>query len=262
MMTAPQRHLRPLHPPRSLRAGRPRGFTIAEIIVAVIITAFVAAATSVALTQAARARDASTAKVEARARAELAAGRIAQDIENTVRHEEVFFSRVKVTDGNAGGIARDELLVYSRSLKLIRTRSEQGEGGEYEVQFRLDNVPRGVVPPPTRVTRGESLGTPLALWRRADPVPDDVPDGGGIAAAIVDGVLSLEIQAYDGTTWFNSWESDSDGYPHAISIQVTATDDRGRYQAICRRVIALDRTPLPTAPVVTDETTTSTGANP
>ncbi|MGE3107600.1 MAG: type II secretion system protein J [Phycisphaerales bacterium] len=240
-----------------------RAFTIAEVIVAVVITAFVAAATSVALTQAARARDASTAKVEARSRAELAASRIAADVENAVRHDEVFFTRVKLADGRQAGFPRDEILLYARSLKLVRTRSEQGEGGEYEVQYRLDSVPRFTPPPATRAARpGDApAAAALALWRRADPVPDDVPDGGGVASAIVDGILGLDIQAYDGSAWFETWESDTEGYPHAISIQVTATDDSGRYEAVCRRVVPLDRTPLPSAPVVIEEAPTTGSTN-
>jgi len=236
-------------------ATRAHAFTIAEVLVAVVITAFVAAATSVALTQASRARDASVAKVEARVRADQAANRIAADIENAVRHEEAFFTRLKLSDSTVAGYARDDILMYSRSLKLARTRSEQGEGGEYEIQFRLENAAR----PESRFGPAVAAPGPYnALWRRMDPVPDDVPDGGGVAAAIVDGVVSLEMQAYDGTTWFTTWESDDLGYPHAVSITVTATDDAGRYQSVARRVVALDRTPLPTAPVVVEETTEST----
>jgi len=227
-----------------------RGFTIAEIIVAVVITAFVGAAVSTALSQAARARDASAAKVEARLRSDAAAARIAADVETAVRHHEVFFTRFKLTERTLGAYHRDEVLMYSRSLRLARTRSEQGEGGEYEVQYRVDAVP-GV---PSLTAAGSDGVAALALWRRVDPVPDDVPDGGGVAAAIVEGVISLRIQAYDGSAWFSTWESDDSGYPHAVSIEVTATDDAGKYQAVTRRVVALDRTPLPLSPVVEEDT--------
>lgn len=238
-----------------------RGFTIAEIIVAVVITAFVAAATSIALTQAAKARDASSAKVEARVRAEAAASRIAGDVENAVRDAEVFYTRLKLTDRSVSGWARDELIVYSRSLKLARSRTDQGEGGEYEVQYRLDNS--GNAGAMAAANQGKGVASPLprlALWRRMDPVPDDVPDGGGVATAIVDGIVSLDIRAYDGSAWSATWESDDLGYPHAVSVTVSATDDSGKYEAVCRRIVALDRTPLPVTPVVVDESTPTTPA--
>jgi hypothetical protein len=95
-----------------------------------------------------------------------------------------------------------------------------------------------------------------------DPVPDDIPDGGGVATAIVDGIVSLDIKAYDGSAWSSSWETDDTGYPHAVSITVSATDDSGRYEAVCRRIVAIDRTPIPVAPVVIEATTPATSTNP
>lgn len=236
--------------PLSLRPSPRRAFTLAEIIVAVVITAFLAGATSLAISQATRARDASAARVEAHLRAETAASRVADDVQNTVRDAEVFFTRVLITNR----ADRDELLIYTRSMKLVRPRAEQGEGGEYECQYRLEPLPPGVGP--RNLSRGPEA--PLfALWRRIDPVPDEVPDGGGIAAAIVTGITSLSITAYDGSSWFETWDSDSSGYPHAISITAVATDDSGRYTATARRIIALDRTPLPEVPVVVDEESSS-----
>jgi hypothetical protein len=228
---------------------RGRGFTIAEIIVAIVITGFLAGATTMAISQSAKARDASSARVEAHLRAETAVSRIADDFENTVRDPEVFFTRVLVTN-RASGDERDELLLYSRSLKLVRPRAEQGEGGEYECQYRLEPVPPGVGP---RVANRSPDNPLFALWRRADPVPDEYPDGGGIAAAIVTGITSLAIKAYDGSAWADTWDSDFSGYPHAVSITAVATDDTGRYRATARRIVALDRTPLPEVPVVIDE---------
>jgi prepilin-type N-terminal cleavage/methylation domain-containing protein len=230
----------------SLRPSSRRAFTLAEIIVAIVITAFLAGATTLAISQAARARDASAARVEAHLRAETAASRIADDVQNTVRDAEVFFTRILLTNR----ADRDELLIYMRSQKLVRPRAEQGEGGEYECQYRLEPLPPGVGP--RNLSRGPEAPL-LALWRRVDPVPDETPDGGGIAAAIVTGVTSLSITAYDGSSWFESWDSDSSGYPHAVSITAVATDDSGRYSATARRIIALDRTPLPEVPVVVEE---------
>jgi hypothetical protein len=230
-----------------LRSSR-RAFTLAEILVAVLITTFVAAATSIAISQAGRARDASTARLESHQRADFAASKIAVDLESAVRDPEVFFTTLRLTDQSAGGVQRDEVLVYSRSLKLIRGAGEQAEGGEYEVQYRLDAI---------AAQAGSAKRAPglQALWRRCDPVPDDVPDGGGVAAVVADGILSLEMEAYDGQSWFDSWDSDLSGYPHAVKVTVTAVDDTGRYRATSRRIVALDRTPVPVTPVeTTDET--------
>jgi hypothetical protein len=249
-------------PPRRRESCAARAFTLAEIIVATIILAFLAGATTLALSQSARARDASLGRLEAHLRAESAASRIAQDVENTIRDTEVFFTRLLVTDGpGAAGMDRDSILLYARSTKLVRPRAEQGEGGEYEVQYRLQPSPPLPAGQPAQpgAARREPPPTAYVLWRRCDPVPDEVYDGGGVAAAIVDGVTSLSILASDGNQWFKSWDSDNSGYPHAVSITVTAADNAGRYTATVRRVVALDRTPLPVNPVDTSTTSGSSG---
>jgi hypothetical protein len=235
--------------PRPRHAAPARAFTLAEVIVGMVITAFLAAATTLAISQATRARDTSAARAQAHERAEAAASRIARDCETAVRDGEVYFTRLLVTDAPGPAGDRDELLVYSRSARLVRPRAEQGEGGEYEVQYRLLSPPQ---PAP---------GGGMVLWRRCDPVPDEVYDGGGIAAAVVDGVSALAILASDGQAWYASWDSDRSGYPHAVGVTVTATDDRGRTTAVARKVVALDRTPLPVNPVETedDESTGSSG---
>jgi hypothetical protein len=233
-------------------SGSSRGaFTIAEIIVAIVITGFLAGATTLAISQAARARDASVARVEAHLRAETAASRIAADVENSIRDPEVIFTRLLITNR----AERDELLIFARSFKLVRPRTEQGEGGEYECQYRIEAVPPGMG---SQITINEA--PLLALWRRVDPVPDEIPDGGGIAAAIVTGITSLSIKAYDGKSWFDTWDTDTAGYPHAISITAVASDDSGRYASTARRIVALDRTPLPEVPVVLEDDTATSGS--
>lgn len=234
-------------------AVRRRGFTLAEIIVAIVITGFLAGASTIAISQTVRARDASVARVEAHLRAETAVSRIATDVENLVRDPEVFFTRLLLTNRTGGDGEQDELLMYMRSLKLVRPRGEQGEGGEYECQYRLEPA----------LSNGAVSARPLfALWRRADPVPDEIPDGGGVAAAFVTGITSLSIKAYDSQSWLETWDSDSSGYPHAVSITAVAVDDSAKYTATARRIIALDRTPLPEVPVVIEEEegSTSTGS--
>jgi len=41
------------------------------------------------------------------------------------------------------------------------------------------------------------------------------------------------------------WDSDTDGYPHALRVTLVALADDGKTTAVARRVISLDRTPLP-----------------
>lgn len=184
----------------------------------------------------------SAARQQAYERADMATSRMALDLSNIVRHHNLLFARVSVTDGGSGSEARDSLLLLTRSIRPVRDETDAAEGGEYEVQYKIR---------PVSATDPRS-----ALWRRRDPAHDAFLDAGGVASPVVRGVKSLSIQAYDGNDWFDSWDSDTDGYPHAISVEVTVDSDDGTATATSRRTVAMDRTPLPPVPV--DSTDTST----
>jgi hypothetical protein len=66
--------------------------------------------------------------------------------------------------------------------------------------------------------------------------------------------VGVRIQAFDGTTWFDDWDTDSDGYPHAVRVTVTARSDDGSVTRVSRRTIAVDRVPLPVTPPSTEAT--------
>lgn len=235
--------------PRPLRAHPRRhgdGFTLIELMVAIVITAAVAGGSVIALSQAMDARSRSHAREQARSRAETAAAIIARDISNAIRAGDLFDAQVFIADLTVDGSARDEILLFSRSDRRARPSGDAPEGGEYEVQFR-------VAARAERDEPGGRRGNTFSLWRRTDPVPDEWFDAGGVATAVVEGVVELSISAFDGEGWFGDWDSDREGYPHAIRIDLRARDNTGRYTADARRVVALDRTPTPYATAVEGE---------
>lgn len=223
------------------RAGRCAGFTLIELLVASLIAAGIAGATLAALSRAVRARDASESRQSALSAAGFAADRIALDVQNLVYAGDLYDARVLLVDqGNAGDLSsqRDELLVFVHQSRQVRPAADQNEGGAYEVQYRLQNPV-------------EPAAMGYVLWRRADPVPDQTPDGGGVASPVVAGIAALSIDAFDGESWLSSWDSDRDGYPHALRITTMArTIDRGTGRPVelwARRTIAIDRPPQPYA---------------
>lgn len=230
-MTTPGR----IYPPR------PRGFTLAELLVASIIGAFVIGATYAALSQVIRGRDGATGRQQAFSRAALAAELMARDVEAALRDADLRFATVRVTRGGSTAEPRDELLVFCAHPRPLRPWSGTPEGVERESQYRV--LPSGLAAPGAPAT---------ALWRRIDPVPDETPDGGGIAAPLVDGVVAVSVLAADSEQWFDQWDSDIDGLPHAVRITVWAVDDSGRHRAAARRTVAIDRVPPP-APAPEEE---------
>lgn len=233
------------------------GFTLVEVLVALVIVGGVAGAATVSISRALRAQLVSSSRQEARARADTAAERLAADVVNVVRDGDLFHARVLILDGGDRSAARDELLLFSASATPLRRGNVQAEGGVYEVQYRA--VERPVVSEPGR-RRGPPGPPTLVLWRRVDPVPDEVPDGGGIVFPVAEGLLSLSIEAFDGQSWQSTWDSDRDGYPHAIRIEVRAiAGNEERKTATSRKIVALDRVPLPYVKVTAEDDPSAQG---
>lgn len=226
---------------RATRSARSRAFTLVELVVASLIGVMIAGATATALSQMFRVRTTSQARQQAFFRADGLLQRLELDAQSLVRDAELKFTRLRILSGGDPSNETDDLLMLSRSLRPIRSESEEGaEGGEYEVQYRIESG---------------------AFWRRVDAAFDEYQDGGGIATPIAGGAVSLSIQASDGNDWFDSWDSDTDGLPHAIRVVATAKSDDGRATATSRRVIAIDRVPIPPEPADTTQTDQNNNSN-
>ncbi len=226
-------------------ASRGRGFTIVELIVAAVVGALIAAATASALAQMFRARTQSRSHQQAFIRADTAAARVAMDLATVLRRSDPIQQKVSVVSGGSPGSEHDELLVLMNSQRPLRGVVGEPEGDEYEVQYRVMSGADGRE----------------ALWRRMDIAHDEYVDAGGIATPIAGNVVALSVQATDETgEWFEEWDSDSDGLPHAVRVMVTAQSDDGRVTATAVRVVAIDRVPLPPAVDESETTDEDTGS--
>jgi len=230
------------------RAPR-RGFTLIELVVAGTVAALVLTAVTFSLSQLGRARAIATERAEAFQRASVALEELRRDIASAVRSDDLFECRFLLTtdapSARNGNNERSDLLMFSESLRPNGEIDYQGEGREYETHYRVED---------------DELGS--ALWRRRDPVPDEVPDGGGVAAPIADGIVSLVIEASDAIgAWRTEWDSDIDGMPMLVRITVAAvgtpvgleapsTETRVTLQTmvVLDRVIAPRSEPLPEEP--------------
>jgi len=211
-----------------LRTHR-RAFTLVELIVAAVVGAMVASAVAVSAGQLWRTNLAASQRQQASARAEAAASRISLDLLSTARDADLLGARVSILDGGTGPSARDELLILTKSMRPVRDDAGEAEGDLQEAQYRVVGTAGGAG----------------SLWGRRDPAMDEIVDGGGIAESLVEGIVSISITAYDGEAWFEEWDSDRDGMPHAVRISVEAAGDDGKTRATSRRLVAIDRVPIP-----------------
>ena len=210
-----------------------RGFTIIELVVAIMIAAIISGAVASSLSQLGRARNISRIRMTASRRASDALESIRRDVQSAVRSDDLFDTRLRlapeVARSPVGEVDRDQLLLFNTRLRPIRRIDYSGEGDEYETQYRIEEDRDGP-----------------ALWRRRDAVPDEFEDAGGIAEPIGDGVIGVRFEAFDGQSWVQDWDSDVDGLPISIRATVTASGARSDEDAFNDpRALAVMRTEIP-----------------
>ena len=242
---------------RSNKRHSPLGFTLIELVVAGTIAAMVLMAVTFALAQLSKTRNIARERVEAFQRASMSIEALRRDIAAMIRTDDLFDTRFLLTTREAssrtGGHERSDLLMFNISLRPLHPIEYQGEGREYETQYRVED---------------DELGS--ALWRRRDMAPDERPDGGGLAEPIADGVVGFLVEASDGEGgWRTEWDSDVDGVPKLVRITVTATGIPVGADSVSltpdvdlRTVVAIDRliAPKPDPEPEEDQPTTGTPA--
>lgn len=215
---------------RAIPHRRRGGFTLVEVIMAVIVATFVLGVVWTSLSQFARARSVNQLRMNAHLRADAAMEMIRRDVAAVIRSDDLFWTRLRLLEDvratPTGLVDRDELLVYNLNLDPIREIRFDGEGIEYETHYRIEDSDIGPV-----------------LWRRRDPVPDENYEGGGLAMPMLDQVSGLMFEAYDGGVWRRNWDSDQSGLPLAVRITVTVpvTGEIGDRPVVLRTVVAIER---------------------
>jgi len=209
-----------------------------EFILAGILLAMLLVAMGVAMQQVVKSRTRARNRIDAYLRADAALRIVQRDLMSTLRRQDLYYTRVLLIDDSVERegvrIPRDEILVFNNRLQSTRDLDYNGDGLEFETQFRIEE--------------DESLPV---LWQRRDPMPDAYPRGGGIVTPVTAGVTGLEIEAWNGLDWFEEWDSDEDGLPWALRITVTATgaadgeDPSQHPDAVLRTLIPLDRSRMP-----------------
>ncbi len=229
--------------------SRRRGFTLAEMMLAGVLAAFILGAVTASLGQLGRARTSARRQLDAHLRADAAIAAMRRDLITVLRDPDLFWTRLMLIDESipspAGPLDRDEVLLFDAQLRPVRDLAFIGEGEEFETQYRIEEDPLGPV-----------------LWQRRDAVPDEYPGAGGVVTPIAEGVVAVAMEAYDGASWHQEWDSDIDGLPWAMRLTVMASghkpgeDPFEAPMAVLRTVVPIDRVPLPPEPPEPEEPAT------
>ena len=241
--------------PRRSDRNSPRGFTLLELIVASVIAAIVLATIGASLSQIARSRSMAKVRLSSSLRANTALERMRREFQQVIRSDALLDSRVVVVDDKedspVGELDRDQILVYASKLSPVREQKYAGDGFEHEVQCRVEQDDTG-----------------SALWIRSDAVPDENELGGGQAIPVMEGVIGLNVEAFDGASWYDEWDSDVLGLPWALRVTVStggAPDGSDLYESghdlmSLRTIIPIDRAIPPYEEPPAEETESADGA--
>ncbi len=228
-------------PAPARRRGR-RGFTLVELVAASVIASILAGAATMSIRRLAIGRDRSSARQAAVESVHSITRIIARDLANIARDVTLPDTIVRIDDTPGSSEQQtDEILLFCRSMRPVRPEQQEEttyrESNIHEVHYRLK---------PDREVTG-------VLWRRSDPIVDENYEGGGVAVPLGTQVFSLDFEAFDGTTWLSTWDSDNDGLPHALRVTCRVVEPGSGAVISARATVALDRVPLPFDPEV-DET--------
>jgi type II secretory pathway pseudopilin PulG len=187
---------------------RPRsgGFTLVELVAAVVITALVAGTTVTIVRGTAFARRVASDRLGTRREAIAATDAIASAVSNAWGASSDR-TRLVGIDDTAGDVPADTLRLFVATDATVREGAPESD--VMAVEFRL---------------AGGEAGRPPALWKRIDPTLNEEPDEGGVAYIVAENVISLDIHYHDGVEWRDDWPESAGEPPMAVRIRTAAVD--------------------------------------
>jgi type II secretion system protein J len=187
-----------------------RGFTIAELLVAILITSIIAAIVYGSYMGGLRIIYDAREDMERTALGRHVLERIAADLSCAfLRADKAYL--VFIGEDSEGDQPSDALTFIASDH--VRTKRDAPESTLSEVSYFLDPVG----------------GEDLYILHREDPTLDEDPFTGGDTRIIGEGVAGLDFEYYDGESWQSSWDSrEENSLPRAVRVTlVFRTEEEG-----------------------------------
>lgn len=182
--------------------NKPQGFTLLEILVATVITAFVAMVAVSTL----RAITVGREKLEDHSDSAAELCYVAHLIKRDLRHLHRDADRKNIklvgTLRETDGQQSSHLLLYT--VNSVRARAEGIEGDLYEVEYVL-----------------QQDDDRTALMRRLCPNPEKEDETGGLLMALSENIVGFDINYYDGKEWQRQWPEEQTALPKMMDVTLT-----------------------------------------
>jgi type II secretion system protein J len=188
-----------------------RGFTLAEVLIASTISAFVTLVAVGALKTITDGSQAVGRVAETTMELRFAARMMANDLANLYRDPDV--KKMKLVASSQGSETGAPAFLTFYMAGRVKARAGQPEGDVYEVEYLLSTQKDLESEEPTQ----KSL-----LMRRLWPNPDRQRDPGGILSTVAEQVAVLEMNFFDGKQWSSEWPEEMQSIPQLIEVTLIA----------------------------------------
>ncbi len=190
---------------------RKNGFTFLELMIAVVIGAFVTVTAVAAMRGITAGKQTHQQLTELSDEIRYSSSLIRKDLNNLYRCGDFRQAKFELSylDGEGGGSVQS-LTFYTVSRK--KARPLQPEGDVYEVQY---------------VVQSDLETERSILVRRCCPVAAGIPEAediqrSGMLAPIAENIREMAVRCYDGTDWVDEWNEENGQYPELVEVALLA----------------------------------------
>jgi type II secretion system protein J len=198
------------------RAAGNRAFTLAEVLVATTISAFIAVVAVGALKAVTDSSQVVNRASETAAEVRFAAQMITRDLANLYRDPDRKSMKL-VCSSEESSLGGPTILTFYMAGRA-KARPDQPEGDVYEVEYFLGQNLDDTSSP-------ETAGS--ILFRRLWPNPDEERPPGGILTPIAEEIDLFAVRFFDGTQWAGEWPEEMASLPQLMEVTLAAQPDRG-----------------------------------
>jgi type II secretion system protein J len=207
-----------------MTAIRNKGFTLAEVLVASTISAFIALVAVGALRAVSDSAQRVHRTTETTAEVRFAARMLARDLANLYRDQDPRNTRLVGASQGSDTSGPPFLTFYM--VGRAKARADQPEGDLYEVEYMLGAQPRDGTNAAAEAETQSSV-----LFRRLWPNPHEDRNPGGVLTPIAENIGAFHMRFFDGQQWAGEWPEEMQSVPQLIEVTL-ATLPEGRTQPI------------------------------
>jgi len=207
----------------SMRRRRNMGFTLAEVLVASTISAFIALVAVGALKTVTDSAQLVNRTGETSAELGFAARLLARDLTNLYRDPDP--KNMRLIGASEGSDSAPHAFLRFYTVGRAPARIGQPEGDVYEVEYLLRETAE------LQTGSDDAVGGSMLL-RRLWPNPDEEREPGGTLVPIAQGIDVLAMRFFDGQQWTNDWPEEMESIPQLIEVTLATLDQEGNTPAM------------------------------